>query len=149
MNPEPVFRVFGLAHLVAIFLTIAIPVGLGMAVRLTSLRRIDRAVALCVALLLAINYAGYAVYLWQHHLFVWQQALPFQLCDWAMVTIIVALLTRRRNWTEVSYFWGIGGTFQAILTPNLQVNFPNIRKLRIGRPVRWASALAAARSVYQ
>ncbi|MEP6976146.1 MAG: TIGR02206 family membrane protein, partial [Spartobacteria bacterium] len=25
------------------------------------------------------------------------------------------------------YFWGIGGTFQAILTPNLRVGFPDIR----------------------
>jgi uncharacterized membrane protein YwaF len=39
----------------------------------------------------------------------WQQALPFQLCDWAMVTITVALLTSRPSWTEVSYFWGIAG----------------------------------------
>ena len=46
-----------------------------------------------------------------------------------MVTIIVALLTSRPSWTEVSYFWGIGGTFQAILTPNLQVNFPDIRAI--------------------
>ena len=34
---------------------------------------------------------------------------------------------RPPNWTEVSYFWGIGGTFQAILTPNLQFGFPDIR----------------------
>jgi hypothetical integral membrane protein (TIGR02206 family) len=129
MNPEPVFHVFGFAHLAAIFLIISIPVGLGIAVRLTNSQRIDRAVAVCLALLLATNYLGYAVYLWQHRLFVWRQALPFQLCDWAMVTIIVALLTRRRSWTEVSYFWGIGGTFQAILTPNLQVNFPDIRAI--------------------
>ncbi len=46
-----------------------------------------------------------------------------------MVTIIVALLTRRHRWTEVSYFWGIGGTFQALLTPNLQVDFPDIRAI--------------------
>jgi hypothetical integral membrane protein (TIGR02206 family) len=44
-----------------------------------------------------------------------------------MVTVIVALVTGWRGWTEVSYFWGIGGTFQAILTPNLQVGFPDIR----------------------
>lgn len=129
MNPEPVFRVFGLGHLVAIFLTVSIPVGLGIAVRLMNSQQIDHAVAVCLALLLATNYLGYAIYLWQHQLFVWRQALPFQLCDWAMVTIIVALLTRRPSWTEVSYFWGIGGTFQAILTPNLQVNFPDIRAI--------------------
>jgi len=129
MNSEPVFHVFGFAHLLAILLTVSIPVGLGLAVRMTASRRIDHAVAVCLALLLATNYLGYAIYLWQHHLLFWQQALPFQLCDWAMVTIIVALLTKRRSWTEVSYFWGIGGTFQAILTPNLQVNFPDIRAI--------------------
>ena len=129
MHPEPVFQVFGFAHLVVIFLIVAIPVGLGLAVRLTNSQRIDLAVAVCLALLLAANYLGYAVYLWQHQIFFWPQALPFQLCDWAMVTIIVALLTKRRGWTEVSYFWGIAGTFQAILTPNLQVTFPDIRAI--------------------
>lgn len=127
MSPESAFQLFGPAHLVVIFLTIAIPVGLGLAVRRTNSRRIDRAVAICLALLLTTNYLGYAVYLWSHQLFVWQQALPFQLCDWAMFTIIVALFTGRRGWMEVSYFWGIGGTFQAILTPNLPVGFPDIR----------------------
>ena len=127
MNSEPAFQLFGPAHLVVIFLTVAIPVGLGLAVRRTDSRRIDRAVAVCLALLLTTNYLGYAVYLWSQQLFVWQQALPFQLCDWGMFTIIVALFTGRRSWTEVSYFWGIGGTFQAILTPNLRVGFPDIR----------------------
>lgn len=129
MHPEPVFRVFGFAHLVVLFLIVAIPAGLGIAVRLTNSQRIDRAVAVCIAFLLATNYLGYAVYICQHQLLLWRQALPFQLCDWAMVTIIVALLTRRRSWTEVSYFWGIGGTFQALLTPNLQVDFPDIRAI--------------------
>jgi hypothetical integral membrane protein (TIGR02206 family) len=129
MNSEPVFHLFGPAHLVVILLTILIPVGLGITVRMTRSRRIDRAVAICLALLLATNYFGYAAYLWGHHLLDWTQALPFQLCDWAMVTVIVALITRRRSWFEVSYFWGIGGTFQAILTPNLQAGFPDIRFL--------------------
>jgi len=127
MNSQPVFLLFGSAHLVVIFLTIVMPLALGFAVRASDSPRLDRAVAFCLALLLATNYFGYALYLWSHDLFFWKQALPFQLCDWAMITIIVALLTARLSWTEVSYFWGIGGTFQAILTPNLQVGFPDIR----------------------
>ena len=102
MNAEPVFHLFGPAHLVVIFLTIANPLLLGLAVRLTGSRRIDRGVAICLGLLLLTNYLGYAIYLWTHHLFVWQQALPFQLCDWAMITIIVALLTGWPRWTELS-----------------------------------------------
>jgi len=129
MTSESVFRVFGFGHLVAIFFTVSIPVALGIAVRVTGSRWIDRVIAVCLAVLLATNYLGYSVYLWRDQRLFWQQALPFQLCDWAMVTIIVALLTSRLSWTEVSYFWGLAGTFQAILTPNLQVNFPNIRAI--------------------
>ncbi|MEO6871196.1 MAG: TIGR02206 family membrane protein [Chthoniobacterales bacterium] len=129
MNPEPAFRLFGPAHLVVILLTLAVPIALGIAVRLSGSRRSDRAAAVCLSLLLVVNYLGYATYLLQRRQLVWQQALPFQLCDWAMVTVIVALLTARRGWSEVSYFWGIGGTFQAILTPNLPVGFPSIRFL--------------------
>jgi len=127
MNSESAFHLFGQAHLVVIFLTLFIPIGLGIAVRITGSLRVDRAVAICLALLLVANYFGYAFYLWQRELFAWRQALPFQLCDWAMVTVIVALFTERRSWIELSYFWGIGGTFQAILTPNLQAGFPDIR----------------------
>ena len=79
--------------------------------------------------MLIANYGGYAAFLLRRQQLVWQQALPFQLCDWAMVTVIVALLTRRERWSEVSYFWGIGGTLQAILTPNLPVGFPSVRFL--------------------
>ncbi len=129
MHPEPVFPVFGFGHLAVLFLIVALPVGLGLAVRRTNSQRLDRAVAIGLSLMLAANYFGYASYLWQHQLLFWELALPFQLCDWAMVTIIVALLTRRHRWTEVSYFWGIGGTFQALLTPNLQVDFPDIRAI--------------------
>jgi hypothetical protein len=66
-------------------------------------RRVDRAVAICLAVLLPTNYFGYAAYLWRHQLFFWAQTLPFQLCDWAMVTVIVALVTGQRSWFDVSY----------------------------------------------
>ncbi|MGH8162957.1 MAG: hypothetical protein ACREP1_01335, partial [Rhodanobacteraceae bacterium] len=67
MNPEPAFRLFGPAHLVVILLTLGVPIGLGMAVRLSRSRRIDLAVGICLSLLLATNYLGYATYLWNHH----------------------------------------------------------------------------------
>jgi hypothetical integral membrane protein (TIGR02206 family) len=53
--------------------------------------------------------------------------LPMQLCDWAMVVIIVALWTGSRRWLEIAYFWGIGGTLQALITPNLLFGFPDLR----------------------
>ena len=47
-----------------------------------------------------------------------------------MFVVIVALVTSgRRAWLEVAYFWGIGGSLQAIVTPNLQFGFPDFRFL--------------------
>jgi len=39
----------------------------------------------------------------------------------------VAMWTGSQRWFEVAYFWGIGGTLQAVLTPNLRFGFPDWR----------------------
>src|SRR5205814_10196709 len=44
-----------------------------------------------------------------------------------MFVIIVALWTGNRRWLEIASFWGIGGTLQAIITPNLRFGFPDLR----------------------
>jgi hypothetical integral membrane protein (TIGR02206 family) len=129
MNPAPAFRRFSEAHLVVILLTIIVPLGLGFAVRISKSQRFERSVAGCLAALLVVNYIGYAAYLSRAGTLRWQQVLPFQLCDWAMIAVIVALISGRRGWFEVAYFWGIGGTVQAILTPDLKYAFPDVRFL--------------------
>lgn len=125
----PVFERFGLAHLVVIVLTIALPFVLAAFVRKSRWPRSERIIGRIIAVLLGVNYLGYALYLRNTQNLTWQNELPFQLCDWAMIAIVVALLTGRERWLEVSYFWGIGGTAQAILTPDLQHPFPDIRFL--------------------
>jgi len=126
---DPAFRRFGLAHLVVIALTIALPFVLAAFVRKTRWTRCERVVGRLLAGLLLANYLGYEIYLALTAGLSWEKALPFQLCDWAMIAIIVALLTGRERWLEVAYFWGIGGTAQAILTPDLKYAFPDIRFL--------------------
>jgi len=40
---------------------------------------------------------------------------------------VLAWTVARRNWLgfEIAYFWGLGGTVQALVTPNLQALFPH------------------------
>lgn len=121
------FRRYGVAHLAVILLTIALPFVLAAFVRKSRWPRSERVVARVIALLLGINFVGYAIYLWMIGETSWEKSLPLQLCDWAMIAIIVAFLTGRERWLEVAYFWGIGGTVQAILTPDLRYAFPDIR----------------------
>jgi len=52
--------------------------------------------------------------------------LPLQLCDLAIFGIALCLI-RHVQWAwELAYFWGLGGSLQAILTPDLGVSFPDI-----------------------
>jgi hypothetical integral membrane protein (TIGR02206 family) len=39
------------------------------------------------------------------------------LCDWGLVLISAALWWHWRTGFEIAYFWGLAGTFQALLTP--------------------------------
>jgi hypothetical integral membrane protein (TIGR02206 family) len=52
------------------------------------------------------------------------QSLPLQLCDVAIFVAAAALWTRNQLLVEVTYFWGIAGTLQALLTPDLPQHFP-------------------------
>lgn len=54
-----------------------------------------------------------------------QASLPMHLCDWAWACAVVALLGRRSTPYELAYYWGLAGTFQAILTPDLPFGFPH------------------------
>lgn len=127
MDVERAFQPFGLAHFVVILLTVALPFVLAAFARKSRWPRSERVIARLIAVLLGINYVGYAIYLWTIGETSWEKSLPLQLCDWAMIAIIVAFLTGRERWLEVAYFWGIGGTVQAILTPDLRYAFPDIR----------------------
>ncbi len=51
-------------------------------------------------------------------------ALPFQLCDAAIFVSALALWLRQQVLVEVTYFWGLAGTIQAIITPDLPQHFP-------------------------
>jgi hypothetical integral membrane protein (TIGR02206 family) len=127
MSQENLFKPFGAAHLTVIFVTIALPFVLALIVHRTKSRFLERSIAFSISALLLINYVAYLVVARRFGVTSWPRTLPLQLCDWAMVVIIVALWTGNRRWLEVAYFWGIGGTLQAIITPNLAFAFPDLR----------------------
>ncbi|WP_199614210.1 YwaF family protein [Paenibacillus alkalitolerans] len=54
-------------------------------------------------------------------------ALPFQLCTVTLWLSAAVLITRNRTLYEVTFFLGILGAFQALLTPYLTESFPSFR----------------------
>lgn len=47
------------------------------------------------------------------------RSLPLHVCDLAGLIAPIALLTRRRIWRTLLYFWGLGLSTQAFVTPTL------------------------------
>lgn len=52
--------------------------------------------------------------------------LPLSLCDAAAFVAAIACVVPRRWLVEVVWLWGIAGTLQAIITPDLAVRFPHL-----------------------
>lgn len=52
-------------------------------------------------------------------------ALPLQLCDAAIFVAALALWFRWQLLVELTYFWGLAGTIQALITPDLPQHFPS------------------------
>ncbi len=55
-----------------------------------------------------------------------EYTLPLQLTDAVSLAAIIALLTRRRLFVELVYFWAFSASLQAVLTPDLAYNFPSV-----------------------
>jgi len=124
---EHPFQPYGPPHLTVIFLTIALPFALAALVWRAKSPRVERVIVAVLSTVLVLNYVAYLIFVRSHGIVTWQQMLPLQLCDWGMVVVIVAMWTGNQRWFEVAYFWGIGGTLQAVLTPNLRFGFPDWR----------------------
>ena len=55
-----------------------------------------------------------------------RHSLPLQLTDAVSLAAIIALLTWRRLFVELVYFWAFAATLQAVLTPDLDATFPSV-----------------------
>ena len=134
MSPSPVppFELFGTAHIVVMVLSVVVPVALSVAVRRAGSERVTRTVCVTFAAVLAVNEVTYwayrfvtegaAVFLREH--------LPLHLCSIAIVLSVVVLLTRARLPYELTYFWGLAGTANAIVTPELTEGFADYQFFR-------------------
>jgi hypothetical integral membrane protein (TIGR02206 family) len=52
--------------------------------------------------------------------------LPLQLTDAVSVVTVLALWTRARLLVELTYFWSLTASLQAIITPDLAQSFPSV-----------------------
>lgn len=120
------FQLFGPGHLGALAI---LAVTTALVIRRCRLgERLSRARA-SVGLLAFCCFAAFPI-----NQMVWQTyaehvtldaVVPLHLCDIAAFICGFALVTRRPLLCELAYFWGLAGTLQGLLTPNLDYAFPH------------------------
>jgi hypothetical integral membrane protein (TIGR02206 family) len=116
-----------LQHLVVIGLMVLLPLLLAAVSKACKDERITLGIARGLALALIANKAIGLSIAYQDGALPWRDALPMHLCDWSLIATITALLTRWQLPYEMAYFWGLAGGTQAILTPDINVGFEDIR----------------------
>ncbi len=93
------------------------PVALWAAHRRRPHPEVERGFARGIALLLLAVFIAGLVQKYCDGQFDAAHALPMQLCDWALLVVVAALLGRWQTCFELGYFWGLCGTLQALFTP--------------------------------
>ena len=113
-------------HLAAVAAIVVVASGLTLAARLRPGPWTAAAARVLAAILISAE-VGWWIYLATSGLSRSElaTAFPLQLCDAAIFIAAFALLLRRQLLVEVTYFWGLAGTLQALITPDLPQHFPS------------------------
>jgi hypothetical integral membrane protein (TIGR02206 family) len=119
------FARFGSAHIIAIALTFATPLLLTAISRLDHTGATARIMSFLLAAMLVVNKIISLVLLSRDGELTIESLVPMYLCDWAAITAVITLIYPNQWTYELCYFWSLGGTLQALLTPDLRYGFPH------------------------
>jgi hypothetical integral membrane protein (TIGR02206 family) len=79
-----------------------------------------------IGLVLLADAVSYVLALVVAGTFSWSTSLPLALCNVTVIVAGVACLVVDPLLVELTYFWGMAGTLQGVLTPDLGVGFPHL-----------------------
>jgi hypothetical integral membrane protein (TIGR02206 family) len=115
---------------VAYWVAVSLGVAAGVALCLGARHRPGRWVGYAgraISLVLAADALVFVTAPWVNGRWSVQSSLPLALCDVALIVAAVACWRPQLQLAvELTYFWGLAGTLQAVATPDLSVGFPHL-----------------------
>ena len=125
MNDTQPFIIFGTAHIVSIIITLIfvflIPLLLKQ-IKFDQKVKIGTALAMLLIINEIVN-IFISIYIYDNSL---GTSLPFHLCGFAALLTAWMLYQHSYRAYEIAYFWAVGGSLPAIITPDLIVGFPTL-----------------------
>ena len=124
----PEFQFLGTPHVVAMILTVALPMLLAWIIRRTDSERVTRGILWSIGGIMVVNELldqAFHIATLRPQAYL-EDFLPLHLCDISVILVIVLLFTRRFGVYEVVFFWGVAGASNSVITPDLEIGFPSV-----------------------
>jgi hypothetical integral membrane protein (TIGR02206 family) len=121
----PIFVLFGKSHLLTLALIVAVCISMGLVARSEKVTRLAWLLAVLLMAQEAVKLYVFIGFYGQD----WKHSMPLDLCR--MNEFVCAFMLVRRSYPafQVAYFWALGGSVSALLTPDLAYGFPDPRFL--------------------
>ena len=123
MDAQP-FEIFGNSHLVTLLLILAAAFLFPLFIKNSDLSN-----KVLIAKVLGFSVITLELtkpFIWHYWMdFPWIKLIPIHMCNLSTLFIGIFLLTEKRIFFEVSFFWGIGGGINALITPDIPKTFPD------------------------
>ncbi len=124
ITPQQDFKTFGVTHLATLAVISTVALLYVFIARCPSLDRWVKPLSIFLAVVLLANEIIFIGAVMVQGVWHYAWGLPLQICDLAILATVYSLL-RYTPWVwDLAYFWGLAGTLQAVLTPDLKVTFP-------------------------
>ncbi|MFQ6113099.1 MAG: TIGR02206 family membrane protein [bacterium] len=125
ISQSPSFDLFGEQHLLVMSIILALTIGIPYFVKKAHSEQVTQMVALSLASILMLAKVCEPIYRILSGR-TWLTVLPLHLCDIGGFLICIMLINRNYFLYELAYFWALGGTVQAVLTPDLIEGYSTI-----------------------
>ena len=126
---DPLFELFGVAHVLTMLIILFVSIALPITMRRFGSPKSERAgSAILGYLLLTLGVFKIWLYIGYYGQPL-APTLPLHLCNAAVFLTAFVLIRRSYAAYEVMYFWCLGGSVPALLTPDLLLGFPSLAYL--------------------
>jgi hypothetical integral membrane protein (TIGR02206 family) len=119
------FQIFSLLHISILAFTFITAVLSAYIARKLLTQSWKNAAGKIFGIILILNYIAYLIHRINSGFWEVRYDLPMELCNWAVFATIIALFTKKKLFAEISYFWVMTGSVNAVITPELNVGFPH------------------------
>lgn len=126
MRVAGTFEPYGASHAVAAAVGVAGAVGIVVLGRWVRGRPVERQVSRGFAIVLAVFTIPLQIRQWLPGEFDINTSVPLQICDLGWMVAVHALWTKEPRTSAVLYYWGLTLTVQAVATPTLGSDFPDL-----------------------